>query len=307
MKIVFMGTAEFAVPSLRALVKNGFDVAAVVTAPDKPAGRGLKMKTSPVKDAAVELGLSLLQPEKLKAEEFLKQLREINADLQVVVAFRMLPEVVWSMPEHGTINLHSSLLPQYRGAAPINWAIINGEKESGVSTFFLQHEIDTGNIIDQARTPIDPEENVGSLYSRLMAMGAELITKTVTSIDNGTARGTVQDETIELKHAPKIFKEDCKIDWGMGLDNLHDFVRGLSPYPVAWTILEGKSMRIFKAHKEVGISKEKAGTLVKKDKDLKVAVEGGYLVIDEVQLQGKKRVKAQEFANGWQKENAVLD
>ena len=302
MRIVFMGTAEFAVPSLKRLVEEGYNVVGVVTAPDKPAGRGLKMNKSHVKVAAEELGLNILQPEKLKSEEFLSELRDLKADLQIVVAFRMLPEVVWSMPKEGTFNLHSSLLPQYRGAAPINWAIMNGDKESGVTTFFLKHEIDTGNIIFQDKTLIDPEENVGSLYARLMTMGGELVIKTVKAIVDGSANPIAQDESYVLRHAPKIFKEDCKIDWTKSLDEIHNFTRGLSPYPVAWTELDGKNLRIFKGHREATKSKEIAGSLIQDGKTLKVAVEGGYFVLDEIQIQGKKRMKVEDFLNGYKLE-----
>lgn len=302
MRIVFMGTAEFAVPSLKRLVEEGYNVVGVVTAPDKPAGRGLKMNKSHVKVAAEELGLNILQPEKLKSEEFLSELRDLKADLQIVVAFRMLPEVVWSMPKEGTFNLHSSLLPQYRGAAPINWAIMNGDKESGVTTFFLKHEIDTGNIIFQDKTLIDPEENVGSLYARLMTMGGELVIKTVKAIVDGSANPIAQDESSVLRHAPKIFKEDCKIDWTKSLDEIHNFTRGLSPYPVAWTELDGKNLRIFKGHREATKSKEIAGSLIQDGKTLKVAVEGGYFVLDEIQIQGKKRMKVEDFLNGYKLE-----
>jgi methionyl-tRNA formyltransferase len=307
MRIVFMGTAEFAVPSLKRLVEEGYNVVGVVTAPDKPSGRGLKINKSHVKVAAEELGLNILQPEKLKSEAFVSDLKALNADLQIVVAFRMLPEVVWSMPKEGTFNLHSSLLPKYRGAAPINWAIINGDKESGVTTFFLKHEIDTGNIIFQDRTAIDPEENVGSLYARLMHMGGELTIKTVKAILDGTAQPFVQDESGDLRHAPKIFKEDCKIDWTKSLDIVHNFTRGLSPYPVAWTELEGKNLRVFKAHREAANHQKENGTLVLENKELKVAVNGGYFVLDEIQIQGKKRMKTTDFLNGFQlKEGTIL-
>lgn len=306
MRIVFMGTAEFAVPSLRALVEAGYNVVGVVTAPDKPSGRGLKINMSPVKEVALELGLNILQPEKLKGEEFLNELKALEVDLQIVVAFRMLPEVVWSMPPQGTFNLHSSLLPQYRGAAPINWAIINGEKESGVSTFFLKHEIDTGNIIYQDKTLINSEENVGSLYARLMNMGSKLVLKTVKSIEDGTVEPYAQDESIELKHAPKIFKEDCKIDWTKSLDEVHDFVRGLSPYPVAWTELNGKNLRIYKGHREDANHNEAAGTLIFGNKSLKVAVDGGYYVLEELQLQGKKRMAVKDFLNGVKLDEGIV-
>ena len=239
LRIIYMGTPEFAVPGLDALVDSGCNVVAVITAPDKPAGRGLKLQMSPVKEAALKHDIPVLQPEKLKSEEFLETLKSYQADLQIVVAFRMLPEVVWNMPRLGTFNLHASLLPQYRGAAPINWAIINGEKETGVTTFFLKHEIDTGDIIIQEKEEILPSDNVGTLYEKLMNKGAAVIVKTVKLIQSENYTTSSQQFSEELNLAPKIFKETCEIDWNKSAIEIQNFVRGLSPYPAAWAVLLG--------------------------------------------------------------------
>ena len=261
LRIVFMGTPEFAAPSLRALVGGGYNVVGVVTSPDKPAGRGQKIHQSEVKIAALELGLPVLQPEKLKAPEFVEALEALRPDLGIVIAFRMLPEVVWAMPRLGTFNLHASLLPQYRGAAPINWAIINGETETGVTTFLLNHEIDKGGIIGQIRVPILPEDNVGTLYERLMTTGTSLVTETVDRIAAGEIRPVEQQHIDEatLRPAPKIFKEDCRIDWEKPGREIVNFVRGLSPYPAAWTEMyregdgEASSAKIFSASFEAAV------------------------------------------------------
>lgn len=256
MKIVFMGTPDFAVASLDAIVQANFDVVAVVTAPDKPAGRGQKLNESAVKKYAVEKGIPVLQPEKLKNPEFIEELRSYQADLQVVVAFRMLPEIVWNMPAKGTINLHGSLLPQYRGAAPINHAIINGEKESGVTTFFLKQEIDTGDIILSDSVPIADDETAGDLHDKLMVVGANLLVKTLHAVEANNITEQPQPQNDDLKHAPKIFKEDCKIDWNNPAQTIHNLIRGLSPYPTAFTILNDKNLKVFKAEiedKEPGI------------------------------------------------------
>src|SRR5471030_1888958 len=248
MRIVFMGTPEFAVASLDALVKAGLEVVGVITAPDKPAGRGQKLSESAVKQYAVANGLKVLQPEKLKNPEFLEELKSLKADLQVVVAFRMLPEVVWNMPPRGTLNLHASLLPQYRGAAPINWAIINGEKESGVTTFFLKHEIDTGDILFTEKVTLNGHETAGELHDRLMNKGAGLLVKTVKGVESGRYSEHPQSQLIEgaeLKHAPKIFKEDCLIDWNNTAENIYNKIRGLSPSPTAYTVFNDKILKIF--------------------------------------------------------------
>jgi len=299
MKIVFMGTPDFAVASLDALVKANFDVVAVITAPDKPAGRGQKINESAVKKYALEKGIPILQPEKLKNPGFLEELKSYHADLQVVVAFRMLPEVVWSMPPKGTINLHGSLLPQYRGAAPINHAIINGEKESGVTTFFLTHEIDTGDIILSDATPIADDETAGELHDKLMIVGANLLVKTVKAIAEGNFTEQPQPQSDVLKHAPKIFKEDCKIDWNKPAQQVHNLIRGLSPYPTAFTILNDKTLKIFKAtleEKEPGIAA--GGFLTDGKTYLKFATKDGFIKLLDIQYEGKKRMLIEDFLRG---------
>lgn len=294
-----MGTPEFAVSSLRILVENKINIVAVVTAPDKPSGRGLKLTASPVKQAALEYGIPVLQPEKLKSPEFLEELKSFDANLQIVVAFRMLPEAVWNMPEIGTFNLHASLLPQYRGAAPINWAIINGEKETGVTTFFLQHEIDTGDIIFQEKTPIDPDENVESLYNRLMTIGSELVLKTVKEIQSGNIKTRPQIFKDELKPAPKIFKENCQIDFSKTALEVKNFIRGLSPFPGAWTTINDKYFKILKVEIEsVKNSHENTSFLSDNKTHLKIPASDGLLSIKELQMEGKKRMTIEEFFRG---------
>ena len=302
-RIIYMGTPDFAVESLRALVWGGYNVVAVVTMPDKPAGRGHQLQYSAVKQYALSVGLPLLQPERLKDESFLQELRSYRADLQIVVAFRMLPEVVWSMPRLGTFNLHASLLPQYRGAAPINWAVMNGDTETGATTFMLQHEIDTGNIILQQRIPIAPNENVGSVHDRLMTMGAGLVTQTVDAIieaeNNGVALPTIpQDNAQDLRPAPKIFKDTCAIDFSRTAEQIRNHVRGLSPYPAAWIsdmpanhplaeLLKGAKVY------EVAIapSAEQKGHII-------IPCADGYVDVLELQLPGKKRMNAAALLNG---------
>ncbi|MCX2477071.1 methionyl-tRNA formyltransferase [Pedobacter sp. MC2016-05] len=299
MKIVFMGTPDFAVASLDALVKADFDIVAVITAPDKPAGRGQKLNESAVKKYAVEHNIPVLQPEKLKNPEFLEQLKSFDADLQVVVAFRMLPEVVWNMPKKGTINLHGSLLPQYRGAAPINHAIINGEKESGVTTFFLTHEIDTGDIIQSSTTQIADDETAGELHDKLMQIGAELLVKTVKAIKEDNYQEQPQPQSEVLKHAPKIFKEDCKIDWNQPAQQVYNLVRGLSPYPTAFTFLNDKTLKVFKAElesKEPGIAA--GGFLTDGKTYLKFAAKDGFIKLIDIQYEGKKRMLIEDFLRG---------
>ena len=295
-----MGTPEFAVPSLQILVENGFNVVGVITVPDKPKGRGQKLSTSPVKDYAVAQNIPVLQPTNLKSPEFLEELRSYKANLQIVVAFRMLPEVVWDMPEIGTFNLHGSLLPQYRGAAPINWAIINGEKETGVTTFFLKHEIDTGSIIFQEKEPIEENDNVGSVYSRLMARGAKLVLKTVATIQTGTYPQNEQDETVKIKHAPKIFKETCEIDWTKSPEEIYNFIRGLSPYPAAWTTIGEKVFKIFGSQKtELKKMKGAPGEYETDNKTfLNIQTGGSPIAITELQMQGKKRMDIESFLRG---------
>ena len=309
LKIVYMGTPDFAVESLRALVEGGYNVVAVVTMPDKPIGRHQDtLQASPVKKYAVEHGLKVLQPEKLKDESFVNELRELNADLQIVVAFRMLPEVVWAMPRFGTFNLHASLLPQYRGAAPLNWAIINGDKETGITTFFLKHEIDTGEVIQQVRVPIAETDNVGIIHDKLMMLGGKLVTETVDNIIAGTVKSIPQEEMATdepLRPAPKIFKETCKIDLAKPVARVYDFIRGLSPYPAAWTTLimpngSNKSLKIFETRKEITSHGHSVGTIVTDGKDvLKIALSDGFLMVNELQIEGKKRMKTPDFLRGF--------
>jgi methionyl-tRNA formyltransferase len=300
LRIIFMGTPEFAVQSLEILVENKFNVVAVITAPDKPQGRGQKLIYSPVKENALKHNIPVLQPPNLKSPEFLQELKSYNANLQIVVAFRMLPEVVWAMPSFGTFNLHASLLPQYRGAAPINWAIINGEKETGVTTFFLRHDIDTGSIIFQEKEKISEDDNVGTLYERLMNKGASLVLKTVQAIADGHYPSVPQPENLEIKHAPKIFKETCEINWNKSSEDIRNFVRGLSPHPAAWTILNGKTFKIFKV--TISDSKKSATTAGEINSDNKnylyVKANDSWISIDELQPEGKKRMTIQEFFRG---------
>lgn len=303
-----MGTPEFAVESLRCLVEGGYNVVGVITMPDKPAGRGHKLQYSAVKQYALEHDLPLLQPEKLKDEAFLEALRAWKADLQIVVAFRMLPEVVWNMPRLGTFNLHASLLPQYRGAAPINWAVINGDTETGVTTFFLKHEIDTGEIIRQVRVPIADTDDVGTVHDRLMTLGGRVVTETVDEILAGTVKSIPQEELAkadELRPAPKIFKDTCRIDWNQPVKRIYDFVRGLSPYPAAWTELvqpDGSVLvlKIFQTEKIIKAHNLKPGTLETDGKTyLRVAATDGFVGIYSLQLPGKKRLNTDELLRGF--------
>lgn len=299
MKIVFMGTPDFAVASLNALAEAGFEIAGVVTAADKPAGRGQKLQESAVKKYAVEKGLKVLQPLKLKDPDFIAALKALNADLHVVVAFRMLPEVVWNMPAKGTINLHGSLLPQYRGAAPINHAIINGEKESGVTTFFLKHEIDTGDIIFSEAVPIAEDDTAGDLHDHLMEAGAGLLVKTVKAIEANDYKEQPQIFSSELKHAPKIFKEFCKVDWNNSAKTIYNLIRGLSPYPTAFAELNEKTIKIFKATFEETTPSVSPGMFITDGKSyLKFAAQDGYISLLDVQYEGKKRMMVDEFLRG---------
>lgn len=309
LRIVYMGTPEFAVESLKRLVEGGYNIVGVITMPDKPMGRhGSVLQPSSVKQYAVSQGLKVLQPEKLKNEEFVAELRSLNADLQIVVAFRMLPEVVWNMPRLGTFNLHASLLPQYRGAAPINWAVINGDTETGITTFFLKHEIDTGEIIDQVRVPIADTDNVEVVYERLMHLGGDLVLKTVDAILEGSVKTIPQEELAqvgELRPAPKIFKETCRIDWTIGVKRIYDFVRGLSPYPAAWTELyqEGTDpvmLKIFETEKLFCEHSLAPGTIVTDCKTyFKIASSDGYVNVLSLQLAGKKRMEINDFLRGY--------
>jgi methionyl-tRNA formyltransferase len=299
LRIIFMGTPEFAVPCLEILVEQKLNVVAVITAPDKPQGRGQKLVPSPVKEAALKHNLPILQPTNLKAPAFIEELKSYQANLQIVVAFRMLPEVVWAMPSLGTFNLHASLLPQYRGAAPINWAIINGETETGVTTFFLKHEIDTGSIIFQEKEPIHESDTIGTLYERLMHKGAKLVLKTVKAIEAGDFTSLPQHTTEEIKHAPKIFKETCEINWNQSAKKVVDFVRGLSPYPGAWTVLNGKVYKILKCEPS-GDSRQltvDCGQWIM-DSGLKIKVIDGWVNVLEFQPEGKKRMLVEEFLRG---------
>jgi len=308
-RIVFMGTPDFAVASLDALVKAGFAIAAVVTAPDKPAGRGMKMNESAVKKYAREKGLNILQPEKLKDPDFIETLKSLNADLFVVVAFRMLPEIVWKMPPKGTINVHGSLLPQYRGAAPINWAIINGEKETGVTTFRLQHEIDTGDVLLQQTISIGEDETAGELHDRMKEIGATLLVQTVKGIFDGTLQETPQSTIVSdasiitalpLKHAPKIHTDTCKIDWNKSIDAIYNLIRGLSTYPAAFTELGDKTLKVFRGEKEAAVPTSRVGRWETDRKSyLKFAARDGYIHLKEVQLEGKKKMSIEEFLRGY--------
>jgi methionyl-tRNA formyltransferase len=304
MKIIFMGTPEFAVASLNILIQNKYNVVAVVTVPDKPAGRGQQLQQSAVKKYALEKGLTVLQPDKLKSEEFIEELKKLNADLQIVVAFRMLPEVVWNMPPLGTYNLHGSLLPKYRGAAPINWAIINGETESGVTSFKLKHEIDTGNMLFQAKTPIGKTTTAGELHDTLMHVGADLILKTVKAIESGDYELKPQDDSQSI-HAPKLFKETCKINWNAPCKKIYNLIRGLSPYPAAFTEFVDKNgqaigIKIFVSEMEEANHDLNAGTILSDGKTfLKVACISGYIYIKELQMAGKKRMLIEEFLRGF--------
>ncbi len=307
LKIVYMGTPDFAVEPLRCLVEGGYNVVGVITMPDKPAGRGHKIQYSPVKQYALEHNLPLLQPEKLKDEAFIEALRAWKADLQIVVAFRMLPEVVWAMPPLGTFNLHASLLPQYRGAAPINWAVINGDTETGITTFFLKHEIDTGEVIQQVRIPIADTDDVGIVHDKLMILGGKLVVETVDAILAGTVHSVPQETLIteELRPAPKIFKDTCRIRWDQPVKRVYDFVRGLSPYPAAWTELRKpdgsvETLKIFQTAKIEQAHQLPTGTIRTDGKTyLRVAVLGGFIDVLSLQLPGKKRLPVAELLRGY--------
>lgn len=302
LRIIFMGTPEFAVPSLKRLVDAGYNIVGVITAPDKPSGRGLQMNESAIKEYSLSKGLKILQPEKLKNSDFLNDLKDLKADLQVVVAFRMLPEVVWNMPPMGTINLHGSLLPQYRGSAPINWVIINGEKETGVTTFKLQQEIDTGNILLQKKINIKDNETAGELHDEMKEIGADLLLQTINEFAKDKPKEIIQIEiqNLELHHAPKIFTETCEINWQKNADEIYNLIRGLSPYPTAFTFLKEKKLKIFNAEKEIKEIKEDAGNLITDNKTfLKFTCNNGYISVKELQIEGKKKMKVADFLRGW--------
>ena len=309
LKIVYMGTPEFAVESLRCLVEGGYNVVGVITMPDKPAGRGHKIQFSPVKQYALEHDLPLLQPEKLKDESFIEALKAWQADLQIVVAFRMLPEVVWNMPKYGTFNLHASLLPQYRGAAPINWAVMNGDTETGITTFFLKHEIETGEVIQQVKVPIAETDDVGIVHDKLMMLGGKLVTETVDAIINGTVKSIPQEEMAvvgELRPAPKIFKDTCRIDWNNTVIKTYNHIRGLSPYPTAWSELhqpdseEPLPVKIFQTEKIEKPHTYKPGSILTDGKTyLQVAVTDGFISVKSLQLPGKRRLHIEELLRGF--------
>jgi methionyl-tRNA formyltransferase len=321
LRIVFMGTPEFAVASLDAIVKAGCNIVGVITAPDKPAGRGMQLQQSAVKKYAVEQNLKILQPEKLKDPDFLAELKSLNADLQIVVAFRMLPEEVWNMPPMGTVNLHGSLLPQYRGAAPINWAIINGEKETGVTTFKLKHEIDTGDILLQESFPIGENETAGDVHDKMKEIGAALLVKTIKGLADETLKETPQLSVVSLessetdsrlptpdsrllKHAPKLHTDNCRINWSDTVETVHNLIRGLSPYPGAFTIINEKMLKIFLTKKDIAIPETTEGNYETDGKTfLKFACSDGYLYVLEVQLEGKKKMMIEEFLRGFRPTN----
>ena len=307
MRIIYMGTPDFAVAPLKTLVDSGFNVVAVVTGEDKPQGRGRKVLPTPVKEFALEHGIPVLQPSRLKDEAFLAELKSYNADLQVVVAFRMLPEVVWAMPKLGTFNLHAALLPQYRGAAPINWAVINGETKTGVTTFFLDKDIDTGKIMLKEEVDILPEDNAGTLHDKLMVVGSELVKKTVEMIISGEVKTVAQSELIDektiLKPAPKIFKEDCRLDFSKDGISIKNLVRGLSPYPAAFTTLKIKdkemNVKVFEVGFEPDSSEKETGKVITDNKKfIKISCQNGYIQLLDIQLEGKKRMKIEEFLRG---------
>ena len=304
-RIVFMGTPDFAVATLKSLLDHNYNVVGVITAPDKPAGRGRKLRASAVKEFALEHNLKVLQPTNLKAESYVEELRALEANLQIVVAFRMLPKVVWQMPEYGTFNLHASLLPQYRGAAPIHWAIINGETETGVTTFFIDEKIDTGAIILSEKTTIDDDTTVGALHDRLMAIGSELVIKTVQLIEAGDVETTIQPVSEHLKTAYKLNRDNCKVDWSADLDTIYNKIRGLNPFPTAWCYLdngeaEPLTVKLYAVDKEIASHQMELGALITEKNTLKVACSGGYIHIKEIQLPGKRKMEVKALLNGFQ-------
>ncbi len=302
LRIVFMGTPDFAVGILDSILKNNYEVVGVITAADKPAGRGQKIKYSAVKEYALANNLNLLQPTNLKDESFLAELKSLNANLQVVVAFRMLPKVVWEMPKLGTFNLHASLLPNYRGAAPINWAIINGETKTGVTTFFIDDKIDTGAMILSAETAIDPNENVGQLHDRLMHLGSETVIKTLALLEKGQVQTIIQTDTDDIKTAYKLNKENCKIDWNKSATEIHNLIRGLNPYPASWCFFTDKNqewnVKIYESKISTESHTHEAGTIISSKKELKIAVKDGFIQVLSLQFPGKKKMSTGELLNG---------
>ena len=304
LRIVFMGTPDFAVATLDALVKNHFNIVGVITAPDRPAGRGQKLKASAVKDYAIKHEQTILQPTNLKDEGFLNELRALQANLQIIVAFRMLPKVVWQMPKYGTFNLHASLLPQYRGAAPIHWAIINGETKTGVTTFFIDEKIDTGAIIMRKETSIDKTTTVGELHDDLMTLGSELVIETVKKIETNTVKTSIQPQTEDLKTAHKLNKDTCKIDWSQTIDHIYDKIRGLNPFPAAWCYLdndedEALAIKIYDVEMRKADHQLKAGTIAATKEGLSIACEGGFINVKELQLPGKRKMEVKSLLNGF--------
>ena len=298
LRIVYFGTPDFAVEGLKVLIENNYHIVGVITAPDKPAGRGKKISESAIKKYAKSVNLKVLQPANLKSDEFVNQLKSLNANLQIVVAFRMLPEIVWNMPKLGTFNLHASLLPQYRGAAPINWVIINGEEKTGVTTFFLQHEIDTGNIILQEEVEITESDNAETLHDKLMTLGGSVILKTVKQIESGNISSTPQKNIENLKLAPKIFKSDTEINWDNSTEYIYNFIRGLSPYPASWTKINGKFLKIYETEKDFYENSENE-VLTDNNSFLKIKTNDGYISLKSVQLEGKKRMNISAFLRGY--------
>jgi len=304
LRIVFMGTPDFAVATLKALIDTNYNVVGVITAPDRPAGRGQKLRASAVKLFAVEHNLNVLQPKNLKAETFVEELKGLEANLQIVVAFRMLPQVVWQMPEYGTFNLHASLLPDYRGAAPIHWAIINGETKTGVTTFFIDEKIDTGAVIFSESSKIGTDTTVGQLHDELMAIGSELVIKTVQHIETDSVTTKIQPQTEDLKTAYKLNKDNCKIDWSQSIDSIHNKVRGLNPFPAAWCYLDNKgddllTVKLYGVEKQVDKHNHNIGAIISSKDELKVACTGGYLNIKEIQLPGKRKMDVKSLLNGF--------
>lgn len=303
LRIVFMGTPDFAVGILDTIIQNNYEIVSVITAPDKPAGRGQKVKYSAVKEFAVDKNLPILQPTNLKDETFLNELKSLNANLQIVVAFRMLPEAVWKMPKYGTFNLHASLLPNYRGAAPINWALINGETETGVTTFFIDDKIDTGAMILSQKTNIQPNENAGQLHDRLLKIGSQAVLETLKLIENNAVTTTIQKEDVNIKTAFKLNKENCKIDWTKSSQAIYNQIRGLSPYPCAWTTITDHqqewNVKIYDAKEIAELHDYKIGKLIVSKKEIKIAVKNGFIEIISLQMPGKKKMQASELLNGF--------
>ncbi|BAO76903.1 methionyl-tRNA formyltransferase [Winogradskyella sp. PG-2] len=305
LRIVFMGTPDFAVATLEALLGNDYNVVGVITAPDRKAGRGQKLRASAVKEFALKHSLNILQPKNLKAESFIEELSGLNANVQIIVAFRMLPKVVWQMPEYGTFNLHASLLPQYRGAAPIHWAIINGETKTGVTTFFIDDKIDTGAIIMTKSTNIEPDETVGELHDNLMRIGSDLVIKTIQQIEFDSVETTIQPQTKDLKTAYKLNRDNCKIDWSKKVDTIYNKIRGLNPFPSAWCYLDNKeneqvTVKLYEVEKLNINHRYKGGFIISTKDELKVACEGGFIIIKEMQLPGKRKMEIKSLLNGFQ-------